>query len=900
MKASKFIERMFEGRTKGNVILTSFANDRAEAGKYPSRILATRNWALVEEFIKDNDVLGRACYFACSTMMGRVRNKDEVAHINSLFIDIDFKGVVENEKQITASLKKLKLKPSVIVHSGNGLHCYWLLDKPLSVEHSASCEDIMRRICGALAGDKSAAEAGRVLRLPCSHNSKNGEWKEVRVLEKLSTWTTYSVEEIDEYFTDLERAPLLTYKPTKRELERPTVELNCYQQHRDSMRMIIGGFDVQEALDEMVFHSTQGNGIDDTMTHVVGAMVAKGRTVEQCISVFLKPMQLVYERDREPGEPKFNERQAIRNITSKHKYFTRKDKKKVREEDDEEMGGSDAAPVKATRDQKKNDLATGNKAPATKTPDKPKKKVSSNYDFDPGGDEEDTGSGKGKLLGKNKNDFEIPPHDFWAMVPTETMRSGMVPKVIEDVGFEYAERQGFNRDAMIMSMLTVASAVIPTDIKVAAYQDSDNKFVESIRIWTANVGEAGSGKSPILRAVRGPLDEIEAQKRKAFNEAIEEFNAHPKEEQRTMDKPVRERVLVPIDASTEGVQLAFADNPEGMLGAYDELVTFFGSKARYSGKGNGGEQASRGFWLSTYDSSHFSLVRVNRPEIDCVPSCSILGGVQPTVLRDLLDEVSRNDGIVQRFNPVILPAKMNAPNRDIDPKFPLTIYEQLIKDMYKNCPLRMSGTVLHFSAKAEAVRDRMFRWVEDQVEHYQPLNKQLAAHINKYKGMFLRFAGLFHMVENYKDKQPRQISADTANMAYRFLTSVRLKHAECFYSLIIENEENEDMKRIAEFILAHKLSFVSAREIQRGSARFRNISTRDIANTVGTMVSLGWLNHITGKRADSHNWSVNPDVHQMFNKQAEAARIYNAESTQRLALLKAEKEADEIPPEKLN
>lgn len=893
MKASKFIEKMFAGRTKGNVYLTSFANDRNETRKFPvvDLILTGRVWAQVDKFIETYDVPGRACYFSCSTMMGRQRSKDEVAHINSLFVDLDFKGITEDREQIENVLKNLKLQPTVVVFSGHGLHCYWLLEPPLNVEHSSSCEDIMRRICAALAGDKSAAEVSRVLRLPGSHNSKNDEWLEVAVVKELSSWRTYSVANLDRYFSELD--PQLTYRPTKRDAERGNEKpLNPYQAIAREMRRLSGSFDANKMLDEMVFHDVQGNGIDDTMAHVVGAMVSEDATVDQVIKFFLPDMKRVYERDREPGEPQWNERRAIRDIRAKFKYFKRRDEEKEPETPDYTARQSGVGEKAKSKDKGKDKAKPENKKAeqVDKADAKDPKKKKSKHEFDNFDLPED----------RKPREFYIEPHDFWKLIPTESMRSGMVPEIIENVAFEYAERNGFNRDALVMSMLTVASSVLPTDIKVAAYNESDNKFIESIRIWTANVGVAGSGKSPILKAVKGPMEEIEAEKRREFNEALEEYNSHTKEEQREMDRPIRERVMIPTDTSTESVQMAFADNPDGLLGAYDELVTFFGSKARYSGKGNGGEQTSRGFWLSTYDSSRFSLTRVNRAEIDCIPSCSIVGGVQPTVLRDLLDEVSRNDGLVQRFNPVILPDKMNPPNKDIKPKYPLTIYEQLIHQMYGECPLRMSGTTLHFSAKAELVRDRMFEWVDEQVTYYRAKNPQLSAHINKFKGMFLRFAGLFHMIENFRDKQVRLISADTANMAYRFLTSVRLKHAECFYSMIIENEQNEDMKNIATFILAHNLEIVSAREIQRGSARFRNISTRDIAHTVGNMVSLGWLFNIVGKRIDSFNWKVNPDVHRLFNEHALAARKSNEEAVQRLAIKKAEKEAEDLPPERLN
>lgn len=932
MKASAFIERMFEGRTKGNVILCSYANDRTEGRKYPPREIATRDWAKVDKFLADYDEPGRAVYFTCSTMMARKRNKEEVAHINSLFVDLDFKGIVEDRKTIEAVLRELKLKPSVVVMSGNGLHCYWLLDKPAEAEHATSCEELMRRMSTGLAGDLATNEVSRVFRLPGSHNSKNGEWKEVAVIDSLSTWKTYSYAALDECFSALADNPRLTYQKTKKQIERESKPTNHYLEFARRGREMMGGFDIGTAIDEMSFHDTQGNGIDDTYTHVVGAMVRDEKTVEEVYEMLLGPTRRVYERDRGSKEGPWNERRAIRELTSKYNYFVRKDRKKERDAEREATtpATNTQADIRAAEKAKReivaekarkqaereaeasaktaNAEARKSKAETLSKDDKgdkakPKaKRQGVDYDFDPE-PESSVKSGSGKSSGgkSDKPALHSDPHDFWKMVPTETIRPGMLPAIVENVAFEYAERTGLNRDALAMGMLTVISSVLDTEIKVAAYDEVDNTFIESLRIWTANVGVAGSGKSPVMKAIMAPIDEIDAKHREAFSRDMQAFKAMDKEEQKESEPPKRIRAKLPNDASTESAQVNFADNPQGLLAPYDELVTFFGAKSRYSNKSGGGEQTSRGFWLSAYDSSFFQSSRLSRADVDCTPSCSIVGGIQPSVLVNLVDDASRgNDGLVQRFNPVIMPDKMKKGNRDIDPKYPLTIYNKLIHDIYKNCPLRLTGATLHFSPKAEDVRDRMFDWVDNYVESELSRNEQLASHVNKFKGMFVRFCGIFHMTEHYMDKQPRLISAETAMKVYKFMTSFRLKHAECFYSQIIENEETTDMKNIADFILAHGLDSVSAREMQRGSTRLRRISTRDIAHTAGNMVALGWLYHVTGKRSDSHSWHVNEDVHTLFAARAKVVADRNAEDTKRLTIARAQAEADDIPPEKLN
>ena len=44
------------------------------------------------------------------------------------------------------------------------------------------------------------------------------------------------------------------------------------------------------------------------------------------------------------------------------------------------------------------------------------------------------------------------------------------------------------------------------------------------------------------------------------------------------------------------------------------------------------------------------------------------------------------------------------------PNYPFTLFDNLLREMFKRMPLR-HGAILHFSPRAEKVRDEMFAWV---------------------------------------------------------------------------------------------------------------------------------------------------------------------------------------------
>jgi len=186
---------------------------------------------------------------------------------------------------------------------------------------------LLSRICAALAGDVAAAESARVMRLPGSHNSKDGEWLDVVVLDQLSSWKRYSYAALDKFFSEAEATPLLTYKKQSNVVPiRPSNPFtDLYYELKGLTR---GGVKADDALAAMEMHSVRGNGIDDVMTKVVGKMVRESATIEAVIDTLLEPVRLVFERDRKPSDGAWNEKRIRREIKQKYRYFQTKDANK--------------------------------------------------------------------------------------------------------------------------------------------------------------------------------------------------------------------------------------------------------------------------------------------------------------------------------------------------------------------------------------------------------------------------------------------------------------------------------------------------------------------------------------------------------------------------------------------
>ncbi|MBA4316759.1 MAG: hypothetical protein C0412_00005, partial [Flavobacterium sp.] len=107
--------------------------------------------------------------------------KENCLFLPALYIDIDVGSEGHKKPSFFASkdeaithLMDLGLDPSIVVDSGNGLHVYWLLDKPLKLdkESISKVEGVIKRI-EVLCGGDTVHDVSRILRVPYTNNFKS-------------------------------------------------------------------------------------------------------------------------------------------------------------------------------------------------------------------------------------------------------------------------------------------------------------------------------------------------------------------------------------------------------------------------------------------------------------------------------------------------------------------------------------------------------------------------------------------------------------------------------------------------------------------------------------------------------------------------------------------------------
>jgi hypothetical protein len=97
-----------------------------------------------------------------------------VAAVNTLWADYDAKDFGDDLGRTMAAIESLPIQPSVIVCSGGGYHCYWLLEEPVIIDDD-NREAVARTLKDWAAychSDSAASDLPRVLRVPGSLNHK--------------------------------------------------------------------------------------------------------------------------------------------------------------------------------------------------------------------------------------------------------------------------------------------------------------------------------------------------------------------------------------------------------------------------------------------------------------------------------------------------------------------------------------------------------------------------------------------------------------------------------------------------------------------------------------------------------------------------------------------------------
>ena len=299
-KASDFLDLMFGNAAAHRIYFGAFWNaDSGRNGLVDQ--LFTDDARDAESFIMRNTKPDLATYFCVNPLRDdtRRRDADTVSELMGAIVDIDLKGVAATREEVLRYLESgARLRPTCVVDSGHGFHCYFLFKEPLEAtpENKARVRELNEMLIEHFAGDVNCKDAARLLRLPFSFNTKFGEKLPVEIL-----WFD------DRYFEPRDIKEWLREEPTKFERLAPPKDERIIEPEKDGKaagnghagngatdpfeaygEKFKGPIDVDQRLCDMRFHGAGDSGVHVTQLSVTAALLNRGVPIDEVATRVLR------------------------------------------------------------------------------------------------------------------------------------------------------------------------------------------------------------------------------------------------------------------------------------------------------------------------------------------------------------------------------------------------------------------------------------------------------------------------------------------------------------------------------------------------------------------------------------------------------------------------------------
>lgn len=230
---------------------------------------------------------------------------------------------------------------------------------------------------------------------------------------------------------------------------------------------------------------------------------------------------------------------------------------------------------------------------------------------------------------------------------------GIFPTLIEDFILDSARAQGLCPDYLYCAFISVLSVFIGNNYVAKV----TGQWIERPLVWIALVGQSGIKKTPAIKVMFSPLNEIEKINYREYKLELKKYEEAVKIGATECEKPMSKQMIVD-DTTMEALYDVLMRNPSGVIMKKDELMTLVYENGRYS-KSNGSEERL----LSIFSGDSISINRKGNDLHDLIehPFVSLIGGVQPEVLKKLFGDGRAENGFVNRVlfaAPEVLDRKM--------------------------------------------------------------------------------------------------------------------------------------------------------------------------------------------------------------------------------------------------
>lgn len=394
--------------------------------------------------------------------------------------------------------------------------------------------------------------------------------------------------------------------------------------------------------------------------------------------------------------------------------------------------------------------------------------------------------------------------------PVPSMDAAMLPWRLRDWIVDVAEHACLPIEMVAMPAVSVLGTVVGRKFVI----EPSPGFHVAGNIWSLFVAPPASKKSAALSAGKAPLGPLIARAREDHRQNALKLKARAAAIKQRIRKAERgdaggvdeallmeiyqeldrcnatERRYTTSDSTVAALGELLIQNPNGLLVCRDEIAGLFAMLD--DPRAPGDREFYLEGWVGTGD---HTLDRIGRGLNLYIPShcLSVAGATQPGKIRrlvsDAVDDGSKSDGLLQRFQLFVWPDRLPAYRRC---GAPLDIAARdraygVFSWLASAEPAGVSDTVsdrgwctMRFDGDAQAVYDAWLDSLESRLRESEELTAApaYAAHLGKYRSLAPKLAMLFHLAGEL-DASP--IGVDAMNLALDWIEYL-IPHARKLYA----------------------------------------------------------------------------------------------------------------------
>ena len=441
-------------------------------------------------------------------------------------------------------------------------------------------------------------------------------------------------------------------------------------------------------------------------------------------------------------------------------------------------------------------------------------------------------NGHGKPVSKPANkaisDTETPAPP-WKPFPVSAL-----PDPIQTWTKRAAAAIGVDPSYPATALLAVLAAAIGTSRVIRLKRG----WIEPSVLWCALVGYSGELKSPVLDAALRYVRRKQSQAVAEYRDLTDEFTRDLaqfkinlddwKKRGKSKGEPQPEEPIKPVcrryccsDVTVEGLACLLSDTPRGLLLDREELSGWVQGFDQYKG----GRGADTAHWLTIHGarpllvdrkSGDQKIIHVTRAAV------SIVGGIQPDILRRVLGSEHWEDGLAARLLLCMPPRKAKSwSEAEIDEQIETRLAEVLdrlygLEPKYDEDDLP-EPVVVGLASSGKAA------WIKFYNEHAVRLadaTGNAAALLAKIEGTAARLALVVHLVRQAAGDRTagdrideQDVSAGVSLARWYADESIRI------YATLAESDEDKLSRQIVELI-ERRGGSITANDLRRRSRHF--------------------------------------------------------------------------------